>query len=196
MIYVANQGSASVTAINGTTNATSTINTGATPTGVAVNPVSNKIYVANTGSGTITVIDGATATTSTVNAATNPSAVAVNPVTNQVEVANTGSGSITVITEVQAQPVPLVASISPLAGGLVSGTFTPVFNFTAASSFSPNAPPPTNLYYQLDTWQGAWIAATNGGSGAFSAETASLPQGLHILYAYATDGQRRLHHGQ
>ena len=41
----------------------------------------------------------------------------------------------------------------------------------------------------MDTWQGAWIAATNLGSDKFSGHTAKLQAGAHILYAYATDGQ-------
>ena len=41
----------------------------------------------------------------------------------------------------------------------------------------------------MDTWQGAWTAANNLGGGQFSGQTAALPRGLHILYAYSTDGQ-------
>ena len=54
-IYVANQGSANVTVIDGTNNSTTTVATGSTPIAVAVNPVTNKIYVANSGSGNVTV---------------------------------------------------------------------------------------------------------------------------------------------
>src|SRR5208282_3005418 len=39
------------------------------------------------------------------------------------------------------------------------------------------------------TWQNAWTAATSEGSGAFTATTSTLQPGLHILYAFSTDGQ-------
>ncbi|MDP9161493.1 MAG: hypothetical protein M3O09_14835 [Acidobacteriota bacterium] len=56
----------SVTVINGTTHAVSTIidPSAGNPEGVAVNEVTNKIYVANTGSGNVTAIAGGTAPTS------------------------------------------------------------------------------------------------------------------------------------
>src|ERR1039457_3522191 len=46
-IYVANNGSNSVTVIDGRTNATTTVNVGMGPFAIAVNPVTNKVYVAN-----------------------------------------------------------------------------------------------------------------------------------------------------
>jgi hypothetical protein len=45
------------------------------------------------------------------------------------------------------------------------------------------------VFYQVDTWQGSWVAATNQGNGLFTATSAALAPGLHIMYAYATDGQ-------
>ena len=56
---------------------TATVPAGTNPSGVAVNPVTNKVYVANNGSSSVTVIDGETNTTTTVNVGTNPRAVAV-----------------------------------------------------------------------------------------------------------------------
>lgn len=83
-----------------------TVPAGATPSAIAVNPVTNKIYVANciplSGGingrgtpGTVTVIEGDTNTTTTVPAGICPTAIAVNPVTNKVYVANFGHSSIT-----------------------------------------------------------------------------------------------------
>jgi hypothetical protein len=113
----------------------------------------------------------------------------VNPVTNVIYVVGGGGGDIvTVLTEQQVQDIPLNTTITPLAGNQTASS-TPTFSLTAASTFSPTAPPVENVFYQVDTWQGQWLAATNNGSGDFSAATPALQQGFHILYAYATDGQ-------
>jgi len=187
-IYVANYGSANVTVINGATNATTTVAVGTNPHGVAVNPVTNKIYVSNLSSNNVTVIDGTMNSTTTVAAGSNPLAIAVNPATNKIYALNDGSSNVTVIDEQLVQPVPLVAEITALPGN-VTGSLTPSFNFTATSFFSPYAPNPDNLLFQVDTWQGPWTAATNLGYGDFSSQLAALQPGLQILYAYATDGQ-------
>ena len=60
VIYVANYGSDTVSVIDGTTNATTTIPVGKRPGHIAVNPVTNKIYVSHEFSGSVTVLDGAT----------------------------------------------------------------------------------------------------------------------------------------
>ncbi len=187
-IYVANGGSANVTVIDGATNATTTVSTGTNPDAVAVNPVTNQIYVANLTSNNVTVIDGATNATTTVSVGTNPDAVAVNPVTNQIYMLNFNGNNVTVITEQDVQPIPLQASITPQTNNKVTAS-TASFNFTACSSFSPIAPPPDGLYYQLDTWQGPWQAASSVSQNNFTGSLSGLLPGMHILYAYSTDGQ-------
>ena len=73
-IYVANDGSGTVSVIDGATNTvTATVAVGTDPIGVAVDETTDTIYAANDGSGTVSVIDGATNTvtaTVTVGAAT------------------------------------------------------------------------------------------------------------------------------
>ncbi len=67
------------------------------PTGVGVNPTTNKIYVASVPA---TIIDGATDTTTSVKAGIFPVTVAVNPVTNKIyflDFINADSGVITVL---------------------------------------------------------------------------------------------------
>jgi YVTN family beta-propeller protein len=195
-IYVTNGQGTGVTVIDGATNATTTVtdpNAAFGPTAVAVNPVTNKIYVANFeggASGNVTVIDGATNATTTVTDgnAVSPMAVAVNPVTNQIYVANQNSGNVTVITEQQVQPIPLTTTITPLVGNQTANP-TPTFTFSASTSFAPTAPPVDALYFQFDTWQGPWTAATSTGGGGFTGTAPTLSLGTHILYAYATDGQ-------
>jgi YVTN family beta-propeller protein len=187
-IYVANNNSNTVTVINGANNSTITVNVGTSPAAVAVNSVTNKIYVVNDGSNTVTVVEGATNVTSTINPGSTPVFAAINPVTNKIYVTNIGSSTVAVIDEQQVQPVPLLAEITALSGN-VTASFTPAFNFTANSNFAPFAPNPDNLFFQVDTWQGPWTAATAQGNGAFTGQTAALQPGVHILYAYATDGQ-------
>jgi hypothetical protein len=62
------------------------------------------------------------------------------------------------------------------------------FTFTTSSSYSPIAPLPQNVYYQLDTWQGPWLQAT-GSAPSFTATLASPTPGVHTIFAYATDGE-------
>jgi len=185
-IYVANETSGSVTVIDGATNTTTTVTAGATPYAIAVNPATNKIYVANQADNTVTVIDGATNSTTTLSAGTTPYALAVNPVTNQIYVANEGSSNVTAITEQQVQTIPITTAITPLAGNIAE-SLTPSFSFTASNSLTGT--PVDNLLYQVDSWQGPWTAATNQGSGAFSATMGTLEPGFHVLYAYASDGE-------
>ena len=176
--------------IDGATNLTTAVSAGNSPKAVSVNPVTNKIYVANVGSANVTVIDGATNSTTTVAEpnAYEPYTVAVNPVTNKIYVCNWNGNNVTVIDEQQVQPIPLEADIAPLADN-VSGSPTPAFSFTADSSFEPFAPDTDDLFFQVDTWQGPWIATTAQGYESYAGTTAALQPGIHILYAYATDGQ-------
>ena len=66
--------------------------------GVAVNPLTNRVYVTNSGDGTVSVIDVRTnKVTTTIPVGDSPDGVAVNPVTNRVYVAGSRSGAVTVI---------------------------------------------------------------------------------------------------
>ena len=96
-VYVANQNSNNVTAIEEATDSTETIPVGAYPTAVAVNPVTNKIYVTNQNSDTVTVIDGVSNSTTVVATGRFPQALAINSVTNKIYVANYHDNSVTVI---------------------------------------------------------------------------------------------------
>src|SRR5205823_3593750 len=134
--------------------------------------------------------DGTTNATQSVPVnGVGPFSVGVNPVTNAIYVANAGSSNVTVVAEQQVQTIPLTATISPLPGNQTSSA-TPTFMFTASSSFSPAAPPPDAAYFQVDTWQGAWTpAAASTIPGNFTGTLPALSPGVHLLYAYATDGQ-------
>ncbi len=184
-VYVANQLSDNVTVIDGASNLTTTVAAGSKPWDIAVNPVTNKVYVANDFGNDVTVIDGTSNVTTTVAAGTSPIAVAVNPVTDRAYVANQGD-SVTVIDEQLEQDIPLHVAITPLPGN-VTTTSTPTFTFTAETTFAPTAPPVMNVYYQVDTLQGDWSKATSV-TPSFAGTTGELQQGVHILYAFASDG--------
>jgi len=185
-IYVVN-GDGTVTIINGATSATTTLLSGGNAQAIAVNQVSNKIYVVNNSDNTVTMIDGSTNTIAKVNTGNFPLAVAVNPVANKAYVVNGSDNSVTEITEQQVQANQLVTNIDPLLDNQTV-TSTPTFNLTAFSSFYPTNPTPQAIRYQLDTWQGPWLAAL-GTAPYFTLTTPGLPLGNHILYAFATDGQ-------
>lgn len=191
-VYVANQNDSTVTVIDGLTNATTTVTPAnlQAPSDLVVDPVTNKIYVAANSSGNIAVIDGVSNATTTVADANalRPRAVAVNPLTGKVYVANQGSSNLTVLTEQQAHESPLQASVFPLAGNL-SASLAPRIEFRATSALLPNLASPSNLLYQVDTWQGPWLAAASLGGARFSGATPGLLPGFHVLCAYTGDGQ-------
>jgi hypothetical protein len=109
----------------------------------------------------------------------------LNPVTNDVYIS---SANTTVITQQNVEQVPLTVSITPLSNNQTSST-TPTITLTPASAFSPEVTTPDAVYFQVDTWMGTWTAATAGAGGAYTATTGTLQPGMHVLYAYATDGQ-------
>ena len=97
LLYVLKKGdvaanyAGTVSVINQATNAiTATIQVGAWPEGVAVNPLTNTIYVTNYAGPSLSIINGATnvvtATIPNTSVGDTPSGVAVNPLTNKVYV--------------------------------------------------------------------------------------------------------------
>jgi YVTN family beta-propeller protein len=179
-----------------------TVAVGSNPTAISVNASSNKIYVVNSGNGTVTIINGATNSTrtiSSVNGTSNPYAVSVNPATGRAYVASGTNNSVVVISEADLEDAKLNTAIQVMPDSrnlstvpaLVTTNRQPGFTFTASSTFSP-PPPITNLYYQVDTRQGTWAAATgptaNGSSATFTTTIGSPPApGEHILYVFAQD---------
>ena len=192
--YVANAGGG-ITVIDGTTytvTTTITDTSGITPNAVAVDPVTNHVYVANEGnadnSGNITVIDGTTNTfTNVMNGnAIMPVAVAVNPLTGTAYVANASSNNLTAIAPELVQAIPILTTITPLINNQTNLLVTN-FNFTATNNLT--TAPIDNLLFQVDTWQGPWLAALNQVGSNFTGSSPTLQPGFHILYAYSTDGE-------
>jgi hypothetical protein len=81
----------------------------------------------------------------------------------------------------------LVAQIAPLPQAQTI-PHAVTFNLTPASNFQPTAPPILGVFYQIDSWQGPWLTA-HGSGNTFTASTANLTSGSHILYTLAADGQ-------
>jgi len=187
--YVANSGNGTVTTIDGSTYTTFAVNVGTGPGAMTIDPALNKIYVANSQQANITVIDGTNHSTSTVSTGQGPSAIAVNPITNEVIVVS--ANDVIGITQAASRSSFLNTAVMPLNGNM-SPASQVAFTLTAATTATPNAPEPQNIYYQLDTTNGAWKQAANGSNTATtltaSLTTGTLKNGLHILYYFATDG--------
>jgi len=99
LVYVANNGSGTVTPINTATNAAGIpIAVGLNPIGVAVTPDGKTVYVTNEGSGTVTPINTATNAAGTpIAVGTNPKGVAVTPDGKTVYISNEGSNTVAAI---------------------------------------------------------------------------------------------------
>jgi YVTN family beta-propeller protein len=200
LIWMVNNGSNIVTEFRPSLNLSPiNITVGNNPDGLGVNPVTDKIYVSSPTDSTISIIDGASnapftnvtpSAPTTIPDTTGPVSIAINPVTNQIYVTNLQGKSVTAITEQNVQSIPLTTTISP-ASNNQPGSTTLGFTFAASTSFSLAV---QGVYYQLDTWQGPWTAAT-GTSPNFSGTVTAQP-GTHILYAFAFDAQGATWNGQ
>ena len=156
---------------------------------MVLNPAANKIYLAN-GPDSVAVIDGAGNSAITLDLKAEGYAfVGMNPVTGKVYAASYGSNDVVVLTEQQVQKVPIRVTINPLIDNRTQNP-KPTFTFSAKDTFKPHATKIDQLMFQIDTWQGSWAVAKNEGSGRFQGKVKHpLQKGMHILYAYATDGQ-------
>jgi YVTN family beta-propeller protein len=185
-ILVANAGNNSLTLVNGYTNATSSVNLSATPVALTLNLATNHLYVTSA-NGMVTVVDGITTASSNFSVGTSAGAVDVDPTLGQVYITNPGGTTLTSATEQRLQSVPLNAGTT----GLPQAQTIPhsvAFTVTAVSTYQPTAPPVLAVYYQIDSWQGSWLVAQGSGN-TFTASTANLASGTHVLYTLAVDGQ-------
>ncbi|HEX6969967.1 MAG TPA: S-layer homology domain-containing protein, partial [Micromonosporaceae bacterium] len=188
-VYVANELSGDVTVIDGDTHdEIATLAAAPGAAAVAVDPGTNRVYVANQGGDSVTVIDAAThQVIDEVASGSGPVAVAVDPVSHRVYVANSGASTVTVISDRDPAAIPLTTDIVPLPGHQTTDP-TPTFTFMSSSGYTPAAPEVLGVYYQVDTRHGEWLEASGTG-GCYQGTTPSLAPGLHVLYAFAVDGQ-------
>jgi YVTN family beta-propeller protein len=189
-----------VTASNN--NSVTTINLGNngcySPASLAVNVASNKIYVLCAGDDNepgpqVVVFDGATNTrirTLPVGGSVNnlQNEIAADPVTGNIySLAYQGGnpGAVSVYTENPVQSNTLTTTITPLTPNNTTSVISPSFSFSTPDSA-------TGVYFQVDSQQGAWTAATvvpDENSAYFTGTASNLIPGFHILYAYATDSR-------
>ncbi|WP_416417495.1 FG-GAP-like repeat-containing protein [Paenarthrobacter aromaticivorans] len=119
-IYVANHGSPFLTAVDGATNAASSIQLAGRASGLAVNAVTNTVYASV--DGTIVAIDGASKAVSVVHSGPVGGELAVNETTNQIFAVNqTGMLIIDGDTKV-AVTVPLDGYASRMAVNSATNT--------------------------------------------------------------------------
>jgi uncharacterized repeat protein (TIGR01451 family) len=185
-VYVMNLDAHTVSLINAdTNNVLGTVTVPAEAVSLVVDPGTNKVYV---GSGSVgpsndilTVIDGTTQKTHPVTVNTGYHNLAVNPISRRVYLGSQGATGLTVVSDPRQVMGP-AAAITPLPGHK-SSSLTPTFTFTAGSGL--NGDPARALFYQVDTYAGAWKRA--GGGGPFSATLPQLTPGTHVLYAFAVD---------
>ena len=119
-VYVANEGSTTVTVINGTT-IVATVPVGSEPGGVAYDSGNGYVYVANSAwfSNSVSVISGSTVV-ATIPVGTNPWDVAYHSGNGYVYVANAGSNNVSVIDGTAVVATVPVES-SPISVGYNSG---------------------------------------------------------------------------
>ena len=70
--------------------------------------------------------------------------------------------------------------------GVPSQTPGPAFSIAASGGFGL---PVEGAYYQVDDVTAAWSSAAGNPGGPFTASLPSQAEGLHFLFAFATDGQ-------
>ena len=97
--YVANSGANTVSVLDLVyLRPDRTLQVGAQPSALAVNPIRDEVYVVNTQSGSVSVIDGSSnSVVSTIAVHRLPGSIAVDPNGRQAFVSNLGSNSISVI---------------------------------------------------------------------------------------------------
>ncbi|MGC1580981.1 MAG: choice-of-anchor D domain-containing protein [Candidatus Acidiferrales bacterium] len=168
------------------------------PASLAVNIASNKIYVLCAGDDNepgpqVVVFDGATNAdirTLPVGGSVNTlqNEIAANPVTGNIyALAYQGGnpGAVSVYTENAVQSNSLTTTITPLPPDNATDVISPSFSFSTSDSA-------TGVYFQVDSQQGAWTAASvvpDENSAYFTGTASNLTPGFHILYAYATDSR-------
>ena len=197
--YVVNKGSNSVSIINTSTYAVTTITSGvgSAPTGVAISPNGTTLWVTNYSSGTVSIFNTSTnALITTVTVGTNPYGISFSSDGNTVYVANYGSNNLSVInasTHTVSAIVTLPSGSNPVAFGqftqpasipMTSIYTTPQGRLTLTSNapvMTADVTGATNIYYT--PYQGNIIPiydGTNTQSYTFGQLTMALNTTNHL----------------
>jgi DNA-binding beta-propeller fold protein YncE len=168
--YVANGFAGTVTAVNATSNAVTTITVG--PAGsdlysIAVNPATDLIYVVSNQTGTMTVINGANnqVATTVPSAATLPVAVAVNSATNMVYVL--GQGTQQNLNVYSGATNALVGGVA-VAGTTYALAVNSVTNTVFASSVGTVTTAPATQTTPATLLSGPWLTVIDGATDAIT----------------------------
>jgi YVTN family beta-propeller protein len=188
-LYVSNTHDDNVSVIDGNTNSViEAVPTGTDPTGTVVNPVNNKVYVVNGSGSSVTVIDGTSnSVLANVHVGEQPRGLGINPNTNKVYVSNGASGNVTVLNDATIFGNLLTAGVQRIPGNQTTDP-NPTIAFFPQNNSGPITPKVLNVYYQLDTKQGKWTAATRNGDGVSWSAKLDLTKDWHTLFFFASDG--------
>lgn len=167
-VYVANEGSSSVSVIDGVTFAATSFTVGTSPVSMAMSASKNVLYIVNHGANTVTAASGF----------------------QPVPLTTTISG-VTDAYTLPSQNIFKTSNTSP------SFTVQVYSNYTATRAYQSltgaKNTPPTMVYYQIDSTSGIWqpaIVTSNAGynPAVFTIPATSLSLGTHTLYAFAAYG--------
>jgi YVTN family beta-propeller protein len=127
----------------------------------------------------------------TLKVGSQPSAISIDWLNHNVYVTNTADNSVTVTAEETTFPSPLFVTVAPLPQNATISP-SPSFTLTVHNTFAPNTAAVDGVFYAIDGWQDPWQMAAAGTlpntyTAAVSATPGLLP-GLHVLFAYATNG--------
>jgi YVTN family beta-propeller protein len=204
--YIANQGTNTVTIIDGANFSATNVVTGAGPLAIAINPISNRVYVLNrSASSTLSVLDGSSnAVLANISIGAGGSSVAVNPVTNRVYVALTvpntvqviDGGTNTTVTSVAlpAGTGPFAVAVNPVTNRIYTANFnnntfsvingaTNAVITTAAAGTQPVsvAVDPVNDKVFIANYQGSSVTVVNGANNTTSTvATGSGPRAIGV----------------
>jgi YVTN family beta-propeller protein len=127
----------------------------------------------------------------TLKVGDQPSAISIDWLNHNVYVTNTADNTVTVTAEETTAPSPLFVTVAPLTQNATTSP-SPSFTLTVHNTFVPNAPAVDGVFYAIDGWQDPWQMATPGTAAntytAAVSTSAGLLPGLHVLFAYATNG--------
>ncbi len=182
-IYVANNGSDTVSVIDsGTNTVIETITVGNGPSGVGVNTATGKVYVANVIAGNVSVIDSSTDTVSTTiiltpSGYTDPWFMGVNPNTNKIYISQYYDGSdVTVINGVTDSVITTVDTTGSYTYGV---GVNPITNKIYVGRWNPPA--------IIDGSSNNYLGEVSGGSWSECADVGVNPNTNKIYVADDTD---------
>jgi hypothetical protein len=130
------------------------------------------------------------------DAGDKPADDAIITILGKILLPNQNSNHVTVITELEAQPIALNTSLNAIPDH-TSSISNPTFDIQVNSEYTSNIPHVLQVYFQVDTWQRLWMSATQTvnidlldaeATTFWEAHIPAQQNGVHILYAFATDG--------